>query len=405
MLAIDLLEFTYRFIKSRLVFNDSNDLARITINDDPTKTINAPKGGRLLKTLYDKKIYMPSACGGNAMCGECRVVVKSPLPHTSIGEVNESERYLLDDEAIKNGYRLSCQLEVKGDLNLVIPPEVLKVKRWVCRVRSNKNVATFIKELVIELPKGEHVDFRAGGYIQIEAPAHTVSYKDFDIDARYKEDWDKLNLWRLSSTVEEPVIRAYSMANYPLEKGIVMLNVRLATTPFDQPNLPTGQMSSYIFNLKAGDKVTISAPFGKFFAKDTDKEMIFVGGGAGMAPMRSHIFDQLKRLKTERKISYWYGARSLKEMFYMEDWQELERQYLNFHMYVALSVREPEDNWSGATGFIHQYLYDSYLKDHPAPNACEYYLCGPPMMTTAVVKMLNGLGVEAENIFSDDFGG
>lgn len=397
MLILDILDYTYRFIKSRFA---SSAVAKITINDDPSKTIKIPLRGRLLKTLVDNKIYMPSACGGNAICGECRVIVKS-----GGGVVVEAERSILDDNAIKNGYRLSCQLEIKGDLSIVIPPDVLNVKKWKCTVRSNKSVATFIKELVLELPKGEYMDFKAGGYVQIEAPEHTINYKDFDIDPKYKEDWDRLNLWALTSTVEECIERAYSCANYPEEKGIIILNVRLATSPNDQPKLPTGQMSSYIFNLKPGDQVTISGPYGKFFAKNTDKEMVFIGGGAGMAPMRSHILDQLKRIKTSRKISYWYGARSLREMFYVEDFDALQREYPNFHWHVALSEPLPEDKWSGATGYIHQYLYDSYLKQHPSPKDCEYYLCGPSVMITAVIKMLEGLGVNQENIFKDDFGG
>ncbi|MBF0472319.1 MAG: NADH:ubiquinone reductase (Na(+)-transporting) subunit F [Nitrospirae bacterium] len=397
MLIVDLIQYVYKFIRTQLRVSDK---VKIIINDDPAMTIKVPIGGRLLKTLADNKIYIPSACGGNAICGECRVIVKS-----GGGEVHDSEKMPLDEDAIKNGYRLCCQLEVKEDLSIVIPIEVLKVRKWMCTVRSNKCVASFIKELVLELPKDEHIDFRAGGYIQIESPSHTVFYKDFNIDLKYKEDWDKLDLWKISSTVNEPVARAYSMANYPLERDIVMLNVRLATTPYDQPKLPTGQMSSYIFSLKPGDKVRISGPYGKFFAKETDNEMIFVGGGAGMAPMRSHIYDQLKRIKTNRKISYWYGARSLKELFYVEEFDALQKEHPNFRWNVALSAPLPEDRWSGAVGFVHQFLFDCYLKNHPAPMDCEYYLCGPPMMTNAVVKMLSGLGVKSENIFFDDFGG
>jgi Na+-transporting NADH:ubiquinone oxidoreductase subunit F len=397
MLILDLIHYTYRYIVSRIV---SSDKVKIIINDDPSKTIKVKIGGRLFKSLADNKIYMPSACGGNGLCGECKVVVKS-----GGGVVTDTEKDILDENSIADGYRLSCQLEVKGDVSINIPDEVLKIKKLVCTVRSNKSVATFIKELVLELPKGEHLDFRAGGYIQIESPAHTVYYKDFDIDLRYKEDWDKLNLWKISSTVKEPITRAYSMANYPLERGIAMCNVRLATSPYDQPRFPTGQMSSYIFSLKQGDKVKIAGPYGKFFAKDTDNEMIFIGGGAGMAPMRSHIFDQLKRIKTNRKISYWYGARSLKEMFYVEDFDALQREHPNFHWNAALSSPKPEDKWTGAAGFVHQYLYDSYLLNHPEPQRCEYYICGPLVMTSAVVKMLSGLGVGTENIFFDDFGG
>jgi Na+-transporting NADH:ubiquinone oxidoreductase subunit F len=286
-----------------------------------------------------------------------------------------------------------------------IPPEMLEIKKWQCTVRSNQNVATFIKELVLELPAGENVDFRAGGYIQIEAPPHLVKYTDFSVEDEYKEDWDKHNLWRYESKVDDEIVRAYSMANYPEEKGIIMLNVRIATPPPSNPDVPPGQMSSYIFNLKPGDKVTISGPYGEFFAKDTDAEMIFIGGGAGMAPMRSHIFDQLRRQDSKRKISFWYGARSLREMFYEDDFNELAKTHENFEWYVGLSDPLPEDNWNGYTGFIHQILYDNYLKEHPAPEDCEYYICGPPMMNSAVFKMLDDLGVEQDNILFDDFGG
>jgi Na+-transporting NADH:ubiquinone oxidoreductase subunit F len=296
-------------------------------------------------------------------------------------------------------------MAVKDDIAMQVPPEMLEIRKWECTVRSNHNVATFIKELVLELPPGEHVDFKAGGYIQIEAPPHLLNYADFNVEDEYKEDWDKYNLWRYKSKVDEDIIRAYSMANYPEEKGIIMLNVRVATPPPSNPDAPPGQMSSYIFNLKPGDKVTISGPYGEFFAKDTEAEMIFIGGGAGMAPMRSHIFDQLRRLDSSRKISFWYGARSLREMFYEEDFNELQKTHKNFEWHVGLSDPLPEDNWNGYTGFIHQILYEHYLKEHPAPEDCEYYICGPPMMNAAVFKMLDDLGVEPENIMFDDFGG
>jgi Na+-transporting NADH:ubiquinone oxidoreductase subunit F len=285
-----------------------------------------------------------------------------------------------------------------------VPAEIFSVKKWECTVRSNHNVATFIKELVLELPKGENVNFRAGGYIQIEALPHVVHYKDFIIEDTFRPDWDKYNLWRYVSKVEEPVIRAYSMASYPEEKGIIMLNVRIASPPPSKPDAPPGKMSSYIFNLKPGDKTTISGPFGEFFARETNNEMVFIGGGAGMAPMRSHIFDQLKRLNSKRKISFWYGARSLRETFYEDDFNTLEKEHDNFHWHIALSDPLPEDNWTGYTGYIHQVLHDHYLNDHPAPEDCEYYLCGPPVMNAAVVKMLDSLGVEPENILYDDFG-
>jgi len=372
----------------------------IRINDDPEKTLSVPVGEKLLNTLADFKIYLPSACGGGGTCGECKVIVKE-----GGGDVLPTERAKLTRRQIRERYRLSCQLTVKGDLALEIPPELFEIKKVECTVRSNKNVATFIKELILDLPEGEKLDFRAGGYIQIEAPPHTVKFSDFDIEEEYRPDWDKHNLWRYVSVVKEPIVRAYSMANYPEENDIIMLNVRIATPPPSNPEAPPGQMSSYIFNLKPGDKVTVSGPYGEFFARETDNEMIFVGGGAGMAPMRSHIFDQLKRLRTKRKISFWYGARSLREMFYVEDFDRLAREHDNFEWHVGLSEPLPEDNWTGFTGFIHEMLYQEYLKDHPAPEDCEYYLCGPPMMIAAVTKMLDDLGVEEENIMFDDFGG
>lgn len=305
----------------------------------------------------------------------------------------------------KEGWRLSCQTPVKQDMQIEVPEEVFGVKKWECMVESNPNVATFIKELTLRLPEGESVDFRAGGYVQLECPPHVVNYKDFDIQPEYRGDWDKFNQWKYVSKVDETVIRAYSMANYPDEKGIVKFNIRIASPPPGKDHLPPGQMSSWVFNLKPGDKVTVYGPFGEFFAKDTDAEMIFVGGGAGMAPMRSHIFDQLKRLKSKRKISFWYGARSLREAFYTEEYDQLQAENPNFEWHLALSDPQPEDNWTGLKGFIHNVLYENYLKDHPAPEDCEFYMCGPPMMNAAVIKMLTDLGVERENILLDDFGG
>ena len=286
-----------------------------------------------------------------------------------------------------------------------MPDEVFGVKKYECEVVSNNNVATFIKEFVVRLPEGEEMDFSAGGYIQIECPPHDLSYKDFDIEEEYRADWDKYNVWQYTSKVEEGVTRAYSMANYPEEKGIIMLNVRIASPPPNMPNVPPGIMSSYIFNLKPGDKAVISGPYGEFFAKETDNEMVFIGGGAGMAPMRSHIFDQLKRRHSRRKMSFWYGARSLKEVFYEDEFDVLAEKNDNFDWHLALSEPQPEDNWTGLTGFIHQVLHDEYLAHHPAPEDCEYYLCGPPMMNSAVIKMLEGLGVPSDHIMLDDFGG
>jgi Na+-transporting NADH:ubiquinone oxidoreductase subunit F len=373
---------------------------KITINDEKEGALEVPVGDKLLNVLSDKKIYLPSACGGGGTCGECKVIVKE-----GGGDVLQTETSKLNRKQIREHYRLSCQLAVKEDLSLEVPAELFDIKKWECTVRSNENVATFIKELVIELPEGEDVNFRAGCFVQFESPPHTVNYKDFIVEDEYKPDWDKYNLWKYISKVDEDCVRAYSMASYPEEKGIIILNVRIATPPPNAPDAPPGQMSSFIFNLKPGDKVIISGPYGEFFARDTDNEMIFVGGGAGMAPMRSHIFDQLGRLHSKRKISYWYGARSFREMFYVEDFDKLQKENDNFKWYIGLSEPLPEDNWDGYTGFIHQMLYDNYLKDHPTPEDCEYYLCGPPMMISAVTKMLDELGVEPDNISFDDFGG
>ncbi|MDZ7764197.1 MAG: NADH:ubiquinone reductase (Na(+)-transporting) subunit F [Melioribacteraceae bacterium] len=316
-----------------------------------------------------------------------------------------TEKSKLNRKEVREHFRLSCQVPVKSDMKIEVSPEVFDIKKWECTVTSNKNVATFIKELVLKLPEGENVDFRAGGYIQIEAPPHELDYKDFDVEEEFREDWDKYNVWQYKSKVTEDIVRAYSMASFPLEKGIIMLNVRIATPPPKLPDVPPGQMSSYIFNLKPGDKVTISGPYGEFFAKDTDNEMVFIGGGAGMAPMRSHIFDQLIRLKSKRKMSFWYGARSVREIFYQEDFDKLAAENDNFTWHIGLSEPLPDDNWEGYTGFIHQIIYDNYLKNHPAPEDCEYYICGPPMMNSSVLKMLDDLGVEPENILLDDFGG
>jgi len=396
-LIVLLLVVVILIARSKLVATGN---VKITINDDEESALVVPVGDKLLNVLSDKKIYLPSACGGGGTCGECKVIVKK-----GGGDALQTETVKLNRKQIREHYRLSCQLAVKEDLSLEVPAELFDIKKWECTVRSNYNVATFIKELVLELPEGEDVNFRAGGYVQIEAPPHTVNYKDFIVEDEYKPDWDKYNLWKYVSKVDEDCVRAYSMASYPEEKGIIMLNVRIATPPPNAPDAPPGQMSSFIFNLKPGDKVIISGPYGEFFARDTENEMIFIGGGAGMAPMRSHIFDQLGRLKSKRKISYWYGARSFREMFYVEDFNALEKEHDNFKWYIGLSEPLPEDNWDGLTGFIHQILYDNYLKDHPAPEDCEYYLCGPPMMISAVTKMLDELGVEPDNVLFDDFGG
>ncbi len=383
--------------KSKLVPSGN---VTISINDNPDHSLTVPIGGKLLQTLAKNEVYLPSACGGGGTCGECKCIVLE-----GGGDILPTETSKLNRKQIREHYRLSCQVAVKNDLKITVPAEVFEIKKWNCKVISNRNVATFIKELKLQLPEGESVNFRAGGYIQIEAPPHVVKYSDFNIEERFREDWDKYNLWKYVSKVDEPVLRAYSMANYPEEKGIILLNVRIASPPPKMPDVPPGQMSSYIFSLKPGDDVTISGPYGEFFAKMTDAEMVFIGGGAGMAPMRSHIFDQLKRINTNRKISFWYGARSLREAFYTEEFDKLQEEHPNFTWHLALSEPLPEDNWKGYTGFIHQVLFDNYLKDHPAPEDCEYYMCGPPMMNNAVIHMLENLGVERDNIMLDDFGG
>lgn len=383
------------FAKSKLV---STGDVNITINGE--KTITVPAGGKLLQTLAAQKLFVPSACGGGGTCAQCRVKI-----HSGGGSILPTEEGHINKREASCGDRLSCQVAVKQDMQIEVPEEVFGVQKWRCKVRSNDNVATFIKELVLELPEGEDVKFRAGGYIQIEAPAYSLSYKDFDVDEEYHPDWDRFKIWDFKSEVPEPIERAYSMANYPGEKGIVMLNVRIASPPPGSSGIPAGKMSSFIFNLKAGDEVTISGPFGEFFARETPKEMVFVGGGAGMAPMRSLIFDQMDRLKTDRKVTFWYGARSKREMFYVEDFDRLQQQNNNFTWNVALSDATPEDNWDGYKGFIHNVLFEEYLKSHPAPEDCEYYMCGPPIMNQSVINMLLDLGVDREDIMLDDFGG
>ncbi|WP_272164913.1 NADH:ubiquinone reductase (Na(+)-transporting) subunit F [Vibrio diabolicus] len=385
------------FAKSKLV--PTGDIT-ISVNDDPSLAIVTQPGGKLLSALAGAGVFVSSACGGGGSCGQCRVKVKS-----GGGDILPTELDHITKGEAREGERLACQVAMKTDMDIELPEEIFGVKKWECTVISNDNKATFIKELKLQIPDGESVPFRAGGYIQIEAPAHHVKYADYDIPEEYCEDWEKFNLFRYESKVNEETIRAYSMANYPEEHGIIMLNVRIATPPPNNPDVPPGIMSSYIWSLKEGDKCTISGPFGEFFAKDTDAEMVFVGGGAGMAPMRSHIFDQLKRLHSKRKMSFWYGARSKREMFYVEDFDMLQAENDNFVWHCALSDPLPEDNWDGYTGFIHNVLYENYLRDHEAPEDCEYYMCGPPMMNAAVIGMLKDLGVEDENILLDDFGG
>ena len=372
---------------------------KITVNE--SKTLAVPAGGKLLECLANNGIFVPSACGGGGTCAMCKVRIL-----TGGGEILATERTHISHAKAREGYRLSCQVAVKQDMKIEVPHEVFETKKWVCTVRSNHNVATFIKELILELPQGESVDFKSGGYIQIDVPPHTVRYKEFEVEEQFREDWDKFNIWRYTSVVEESVFRAYSMANYPGETGIIMLNVRVASPPPRSPeDTPPGKVSSYIFGLKPGDKVTIAGPYGEFFIKDTDNEMVYIGGGAGMAPLRSHIFELFRNRKTQRKVSFWYGGRSLKELFYVDHFRKIETEFPNFKFNIALSEPKPEDHWDGYVGFIHQIVLDHYLKQHPAPEDIEYYICGPPMMNAAVFKMLDELGVPKSNIAYDDFGG
>ena len=392
-----LLVLVIIFARSRLVSTGS---VNIEINDDPANTITVPAGSKLLQTLAENKIFLSSACGGGDTCSQCKCLVMG-----GGGSILPTEESHFTSKEQNEGWRLSCQVAVKNDLKIKIPDEVFGVKEWECEVISNDNVATFIKELILKLPEGEEVNFKAGGYVQLEAPAYEdLSYKAFDVDNEYHSDWDKFKIWENVANNDEPIIRAYSMANYPEEKGVLKFNIRIASPP-PGSDVPPGLMSSWVFNLRAGDKVRVFGPFGEFFARKTDAEMVFVGGGAGMAPMRAHIFDQLLRINTNRKITFWYGARSLREMFYVDEFDKLQEDNENFNWHVALSDPLPEDDWSGETGFIHQVLLDNYLKSHPAPEDCEYYLCGPPMMNKAVIDMLINLGVEPENIMLDDFGG
>jgi Na+-transporting NADH:ubiquinone oxidoreductase subunit F len=391
-----ILVFIILAARSKLVAGGS---VHLIINED--KEFDVPTGGKLMNTLADLGIFVPSACGGGGTCGQCTLRVLE-----GGGAILPTETSLISKREARDHYRLGCQVAVKQDMRLEMPEEIFGIRKIECTVVSNHNVASFIKELVLQLPEGEELDFRAGGYIQIECPPHDLKYTDFDIDEKFRDEWDRYDLWKYESHVKETVSRAYSMASFPLEKTLVKLNVRIATPPPGaDASVPPGIMSSYIFNLKPGDKAVISGPYGEFFAKETDNEMVFIGGGAGMAPMRSHIFDQLIRLKSKRKMSFWYGARSLREMFYVEEFDKLAEENDNFEWHIGLSEPLPDDNWTGYTGFIHNVIYENYLKDHPAPEDCEYYLCGPPMMNSAVIKMLQDLGVDNEHIMLDDFGG
>lgn len=375
---------------------------KITINGK--KEVEVQPGGSLLSTLANEQVFLPSACGGKGSCGQCKCRVTE-----GGGSILPTEVGFFSRKQIQDHWRLGCQTKVNENLSISVPESVLSVKKWECEVVSNRNVATFIKEFVVRLPEGETLNFEAGGYIQVDVPKTTVDFKDIIVEPEYREDWDKMGLWSLQMRNPEPQFRAYSMANAPSEGNIIMLNVRIATPPFDRKkgqflNVNPGICSSYIYSLKPGDKVTISGPYGEFHVKETDKEMMFIGGGAGMAPMRSQIFDQVKTKNTARKASFWYGGRSLRELFYVEDFTALAKEHPNFSFHIALSEPKPEDHWTGDVGFIHNVIFDNYLKNHPEPEEIEYYLCGPPMMISAVLRMLDDLGVPKENIMFDDFG-
>ncbi len=379
---------------------------RILINGDEDKAISVPAGGKLLNVLADNKVFISSACGGGGTCAQCKVHV-----HEGGGDILPTELNHITKGQAREGMRLSCQVSVKQDMKIEVPHEVFSVKKWECEVISNNNVATFIKEFVVRLPEGENLDFQSGGYIQIEVPPYECNYSDFKgIDDRFKPDWDRFKVWNFKAVNTETVVRAYSMANHPAEGDIVMLNIRIATPPPDRSSptgwkqVPPGVVSSYVFARKPGDKVTISGPFGEFFIQDTDREMVYIGGGAGMAPLRSHIFHLFHTLKTGRKVSYWYGARNPNEVFYEDHFRKIEQDFPNFTFHIAMSDPRPEDNWTGFKGFIHQVVHENYLKEHAAPEDIEYYMCGPPMMAQAVLKMLDDLGVEEQMIRFDDFG-
>lgn len=420
-IIILLLVFILLFAQSKLV--QSGDV-RIIVNGDEANPILVPAGSTLLNTLSNQKVFLPSACGGGGTCAMCKCVIEEGggevLP-TEVGHLSRAEQ--------KEGVRLSCQVKVKQDMRIRIPEEIFGIKKWDCEVVSNYNVSTFIKEFVVRLPEGETLDFESGGYIQIDVPSITCNFKDIDITPHpdlghrndiFKEDWDKFKMWDLVMKNDEPIFRAYSMANHPAEGNIIMLNIRIATPPWDRANnkwmdVNPGICSSYVFTRKPGDKVTISGPYGEFHINPTEREMIYIGGGAGMAPLRSHIFHLFHTEKSNRKVSYWYGGRSKRELFYVEHFRAIEKDFPNFKFFIALSEPLPDDNWNvkkelddngdGYLGFIHQALWDNYLSKHKDPDEIEFYLCGPPMMNAAVLKMLDDLGIPADNIRFDDFGG
>jgi Na+-transporting NADH:ubiquinone oxidoreductase subunit F len=385
------------FAESKLV---QKGKVKILINGDESKSPEVNAGGTLLSVLSGQNVFLPSACGGGGTCAMCKCQVME-----GGGDILPTELTHISRSEAKEHWRLACQVKVKQDMKIRVPDEVFSIKKWECEVVSNHNVATFIKELVLKLPEGEILEFESGGYIQIDVPPYkNVQFKDFAIEEKFHPDWDRFNVWQYVANNDEACFRAYSMANHPAEGNIVMLNIRIATPPPRTEGIPPGICSSYVFSLKPGDKCTISGPYGEFFIKETENEMVYIGGGAGMAPLRSHIFHLFHTLKTGRKVSYWYGARSKREIFYEEDFRAIEREFPNFKFHIALSDALPEDNWTGYTGFIHQVVLDEYLKDHPNPDEIEYYLCGPPMMLSSVQKMLWDIGVEPEQIAFDDFG-
>jgi len=376
---------------------------KLTINDE--EEIEVDPGNTILSTLSNNDVYLPSACGGGGTCGMCKCQVLE-----GGGTILPTETGFFSRKEQQNYWRLGCQVKIRNDMKIKVPEEVMGIKKWECEVVSNKNVATFIKEFVVKLPEGEDLDFKPGGYVQIDVPKIEVDFKDIKVDERFREDWDQFNMWDLKMKNPEDTFRAYSMANHPAEGNIVKLNIRIATPPWDRSKgafkkVNPGICSSYIFSRKPGDKVTLSGPYGEFFIKDTDREMVYIGGGAGMAPLRSHIFHLFHTLKTDRKVSYWYGARSLREVFYEDEFRKIEEEFPNFSFHIALSEPKEEDNWDGLTGFIHQVVYDEYLSKHEEPEEIEYYLCGPPVMNDAVHDMLYNLGVPDEMVDFDDFGG
>ncbi len=399
--VIILLVTILLYVKKKLT---PSGTVKVNINEGNVELETEP-GNTLLTTLGNNKILLPSACGGGGTCGMCRCQVES-----GGGSILPTETGFFTRKEQNENWRLACQVKVKEDLAITVPHEVMGVKKWECTVVSNNNVATFIKEFVVRLPEGENLDFKSGGYIQIDVPKVDVDFKDMDIDEKFRDEWEKFGMFDLKMKNPEPTFRAYSMANHPAEGNIVMLNIRIATPPWDRASngfkkVNPGICSSYIFNLKPGDKVTVSGPYGEFFLKDNDNEMMFVGGGAGMAPMRSHLFHLFHTLKeSKKKITFWYGARSWKEVFYYDQFREIEKNFPNFSFHLALSEPAPEDNWNGPVGFIHQVIYDNYLSQHEEPEEIDFYMCGPPMMNDAVQKMLYNLGVPEENILFDDFG-